>query len=313
MNDRELREQLRDGRVHNQYLLIGTEPLLIENAVKAIKDTLTVDESFDYDSFSISEASVDDIVSKLYLSPFASTRRLVVIKNLEELDAKELSAFADAINGVKTNNCAILVYITSKEYQRYNNYKRIANKFPHAKEITFIPDKKLIHRWIVAKIKKDNLNLSTSMIHYLEEEFGNDITGLKNEFDKIENYLHEAKSLNPDNMKDLARGLCDFNKYHLVDTFLNGKPETLACFEELSPYLRSYAEIVDALTRGIIYHIQRKEHVNEAVHASVKDILDEVINIDRKVKTSSFFVHLLLELLLLQRLRLFGKGPIHGS
>jgi DNA polymerase III delta subunit len=313
MNDRELREQLKDGRVHNQYLFIGTEPLLIENAVKAIKNTLKVDESFDYDSFSISETSVDDIVSKLYLSPFASTRRLVVIKNLEELDTKELGAFADAINVVRTNNCVILTYITSKEYQKYNNYKRIANKFPHAEDITFIPDKKLIHRWIVAKIKKDNLNLSTSMIHYLEEEFSNDITGLKNEFDKIENYLHEAKSLNPDSMKDLAQGLCDFNKYHLVDTFLDGKPETFACFEELRPYLRSYAEIVDALTRGILNHIQRKGNVNETVHASAKGILDEVTDIDRKVKTSSFFVHLLLELLILHRLRLYAKGAVHGS
>lgn len=312
MDDRELREQLKNGQVYNQYLLIGTEPLLIENAVRVVKDTLKVDESFDYDSFSISETSLDDVISKLYLSPFTSVRRLVVVKNLEELDTKELEIFADAICDSKTNNCVIMVYLISKEHQRYNKYKRIVTKFPRAQYVTFIPDKKLIHKWIIAKIKKDNLDFSTAMIHYLEEEFSNDITGLKNEFDKIENYLHEAKALNSDNMKDLAQGLCDFNKYHLVDTFLDGKPEALACFEELSPYVRSYAEIVDALTRGILYYIQRRGDVNQGINEFLEDILDEIIAIDRKVKTSSFFVHLLLELFLLQRLRLFRKRTIYG-
>jgi len=313
MNGRELRELLKNGKVYNQYLLIGTEPLLIDNAVRTIKDTLKVDVSFDYDVFYISEVPIEDVISKLYLSPFASERRLVVIKNLEELDSRELATFAEVLGDVQSNNCLVMIYTISKEYQRYDNYKRIVAKFPKAKYVTFIPDEKLIHKWIVAKIEKDNLDFSTSMIHYLEDEFGNDITGLKNEFEKIENYLAEAKTLDPESMKDLAKGLCDFNKYQLIDTFLEGKPETLACFEELSPYLRSYAEIVDALTRGLISYIQRKGSAKQSVSSALKDILAEVVTIDRKVKTSSYFVHLILELFLLQRLHLFRKGAGYGG
>lgn len=313
MTDRELRNALKKGEISNLYLLAGDEPLLIENAVKTIKDTLKVNESFDLETFSLSEAPIDNIISRLYIAPFTSERRLIIIKNLEEMHDNGLATFAETMSKVKTKNCIVMIYRIPKGKRRYNyKHKDIFGLFPNARCVTFTLDRQLIHKWILKKTKRDNLNLSTSMIHYLVDEFKNDITGLKNEFEKIENYLYEAKTLSPEGIKDLAKGMGDFSKYQLAEKFLEGKSDALERFEELKPYLSSYAEIVEALTRGLVRHLRAKKNNIECSNPCLKDILDEIIVIDRKIKRSSYFADLMLELFLLAKTNLFRKGVIYG-
>ncbi len=306
-----MQKLLDNDKIHNQYLLIGDEPLLIDKAVESIKKALKVNESFDYDTFVVSETAIEDIMSKLYITPFASKRRIVVVKNLEELDSNMLASFAETINSTTSQNCLIMTYRSKKDNRKTDAVnKKIVDLFEKAHYITFHPDKKRIRKWIASKIRRDNLNLSPSIITYLEDEFNNDITGLKNEFEKIENYLREAKTLDTDGVKDLAQGLCDFNKYQMVDTFLNGGRDTIRRFEELSPYLRSYAEIVYALTTALIYHTKRKRNAFE--QKTIANILDEISEIDRNIKRSSYFANLRLELFFLKNAPLFKKGAIYG-
>ena len=313
MKDSELRNLLKKGKISHQYLLIGDEPLLIENAVRDIRMVLKVDESFDLDTFIISEISIEDIMSKFYLTPFGSTQRLIVVKNLEEFDLRTLANFAKIINSTTSRNCLIMTYVMKKDERRPESLsKRLTELFKNAQCVVFQHDKARIRQWIMEKIRKENLNLSPSMIEYLEDEFAHDVTGLKNEFEKIENYLNEAKTLSTESIRDLAKGLCDFDKYRIVDTFLEGGKDTIEFFEELTPYIRSYAEIVDALTRGLIYYSQRKRNVFADNKAAIKPILDEIITIDRKVKRSSHFVNLMLELFFLRNAHLFRKGAIYG-
>lgn len=313
MTDRELRNALKKSDISDQYLLMSYEILLIDDAVKAIKNNLKVDESFDFESFSLSEAPIDNIISRLCIAPFASDRRLIILKNLEEMHEKDLTSFAEMISKVRTKNCVIMTFQLKKDKRRYNlTTEEIIKLFSNAKHVIFTHDRQRVHKWIINKNKRDNLNLSTSMIHYLEDEFKNDITGLKNEFEKIENYLYEAKTLSPEGIKDLAKGMGDFSKYQLAEKFLGGKSDALERFEELKPYLRSYAEIVEALTRGLVRHLRAKKNNIECSNQCIKDILDEIIVIDRKIKRSSYFADLMLELFLLEKTNLFRKGVIYG-
>lgn len=310
MTDSELRDLLKKGTIYNQYLLIGDEPLLIDNSITAIKDALKINESFDLDTYSIAETPVEEIVEKFYLFAFASSKRLLVVKNLEEIDNKELQHFAELINRSSSSNCIIMTYKIDKENKskKYDAvYKKIMSMFNNTRCVTFLEGKELIHKWIVKTINRRKLNLSSSIIHYLENEFKNDITGLKNEFEKIENYLCEAKQMGNKEIADLAKGLCDFDKYQMVNTFLQGRQESLSQFEELKPYLHSYAELVDALIRSLISQIRViKGDFNMA------DFLDEILRIDRKVKTSSYFSELFLELFLLKNYCLLKRGVGYG-
>lgn len=314
MNDKELRRLLKRGKISHRYLLLGDEPLLIENAVRDMRITLKVDESFDLDTFIASEAQIEDIMSKFYLTPFGSTQRLIVLKNLEELDSRTLANFAKIINSTTARNCLVMTYVVKKDERRPDSLNRkLTELFKNAQCVTFQYDRDKIREWITKRIERENLDLSPSMIEYLEDEFTHDVTGLKNEFAKIENYLHEAKTLSTESIKDLAKGLCDFDKYRIVDTFLEGRKNTLELYEELMPYIRSNAEIVDALTRGLINYCQRKRNIFAKDSASIQPILDEIITIDRKVKRSSHLANLMLELFFLRNAHFFRKGAIYGG
>lgn len=311
MTDRELREKLKQNKIASQYVLIGEEPLLIENAISAIKDTLNVEDGFDFESFSINEVPVNDIIAKLVTSPFLSARRMIIAKNLEELDKRELMQFAKTIAKISTQNCFIMTYRLDKHEKRQTGiWKNIGNLFPHAQCVMFESGKQHIHKWIVTKNKRDNLQLSPSTIHYLEEEFQNDITGLKNEFDKIENYLHEAKNLDGEAIRTLAKGLCDFNKYAVVDAYVKGNKNAFLLLEELKPYLNSCAEIVDALARSLLYFSQRLH--NENALQTVKTTLCDIVDIDHAVKRGSQFDYTMLELLFLKKDRMVKKGAKYG-
>jgi len=310
MKSGQFKESLKKGKVANQYLMIADEPLLIDNAIKLIKKALDINGPFDCDTFFASETPVEEIFQKLYLAPFSSAKRLIVVKNLEELNNKTLASFAEVINHATSQNCLVMTYVVDKDARRSARaQKKIEGLFTQTKPVFFKTDASLIHKWIASKIKRDNLKLTPSLVHYLEEEFNNDITGLKNEFDKIENYLHETGAMSTADIKDLAKGVCNFNKYHIANAFTKGRKDILELFEELRPYLRSYAEIVDALTRSFVFYVQR----NKTAKRSMVKLTDEVTQIDQQVKKSSNFVYLMLELFFLRNVNFFRKGAIYGG
>lgn len=312
MDDQDVRTSIKNGDIRSQYLLLGSEPLIMEKTIQSIEEQLDIDRSFDHDTFSLPETPIEDVLSKLYSVAFASPRRFIIARNMEELDQKSLVGFADAINRTRNENCLVMTYLLSKDEKKVKSIeKKLQELFSNAQCVTYRTDKDQVRTWIAAKVKKDHLPLSTVMMQYLEDQFNNDVTGLKNEFDKIENYLAETSSISHEHIQDLAKGLCDCNVYQMIDGFLKGKAQSIALFEELQPYLRDYREIVGALAWGIMNHAQ---HAYSVLHTgkTLRRILDEIAVLDRSVKAGSQFSTIRLELFFLRNAQVFRKGAVNG-
>jgi DNA polymerase III delta subunit len=313
MTQRQFNESLKKGEIRNHYVLLGYEPILIDRALNMIKETVKVQESFDFDRFSLPDTTVDDIAARLYLMPLNSKQRLVVVKNLEEVPQGELQDFADFARRNNSGNCLVLTYQIKKGMKYYNSVlKKMASVFPEAEVVLIMPERNEIRKWIQSKIRRDGLNLSQAMIDYLEEEFGNDITGLKNEFEKIENYLDEAGSIDAADMKNLAKGLCDYDRYRVVNTLLDGRSDALLEYEELQPYIASNAIMVDAFARGVVRRVRDKGKTIQASKTALKDVLGQLSVIDKKIKTSSIFSHLSMELFILHNAGTCRNGASYG-
>ncbi len=307
-----MRDLVKKGTVDDQYLLVGDEPLLFEHSIAAIRDALKVDQTFDLDAFFADDTEIEAIMERSCLFPFASARRLIIVKNIEKYERGDLKKFADAVNRAPAANCLVAVYLIDKAIgakKPHVSPKEVPSFFKRAQLVTYEEEKEKVHDKIMATIKRDKLEISPAIIKYLESEFKNDITGLKNEFDKIKNYLYEAKQVGMDEIKDLAVGLCDNGKYNLVNAFLEGRPETLSLFEELKPYIKHYAEIVDALVRGTLYAYK---DLNNTEPMTLRTILGQIQGIDRKMKTNTYFEDLHMELFFVQNLTLTRKGGVYG-
>ncbi len=313
MTRRQLEESLEKGEIRNQYLLVGKEPLLIDRALDAIKESLKVDESFDLDVFSLPDAELEEIMAKLFLMPFVSAQRLVVVRDLEEVLKSELDVFAETISNRNSSNCLVLTYELDRNSRTDKPMLgKLKAMFPKAEDVLCSADYGSVRRWIQSRVRRDNLNLGDSLVEYLEKEFSNDVTGLKNELDKIENYLYEAGNIDGSGMRDLAKGLCNLSKYQMVDAFMNGNSNTLQIFEELQPSVPASAVLVDALTRGIVFRARRKDGVTHRNRTALVDVVAQLAVIDRKVKTSSVFERLSMELFILRNAGVFKNGVLYG-
>jgi DNA polymerase III delta subunit len=309
MKSTTVRGKARNGEIHNQYIIVGTERFFADHKIQELKEKLKVDESFDLDTFYASESSIDEIFQKLYLTPFSSLRRLVVVRNLEDMDYAALERFATLINASTSHNCLAMTFTIAKDNARHaKTAKKLSKLFTEAHHITYEKKTAKIRSYITQRSARAHINLSELMLQYLEDEFSNDITGLENELGKIENYFAEAQTMELTNVQDLAKGLSDFSKYQVVNAFLDGRRETLQYYEELLPYLKSNAEMVYALTRGLLHLAQRSRRQSNVVI----EILTQMSEIDRKVKRGSHFGDLMLELLFLQYAPVFRKGALYG-
>lgn len=313
MKEKQLSESLKNGEIANQYLLVGSEPILIDRAVKTISGALGVNESFDMDRFALPEVAIEDIVAKLYLMPLVSKSRMLIVKNLEDVNERDLDEFAKIVNRHKSANCLVMTYVQKKNGKNHKDMeKKLTALFPTADYVDFKFARNEIKQWIRSKVERDNVNLDEEMMNYLEDEFSNDITGLKNEFEKIENYLAEVGSMDKDRMRDLAKGLCNFDRYQVVNAFLGGRPSVLSIFEEQLPYLSKGAMMVDSLTRGILRRARGKGDTLQARKTTLQAILNQLIAIDRKIKTSSIFIRLSMELFFLRNAGAFKNGASYG-
>lgn len=313
MTERQLNKSLAEGEIYNQYLLIGDEPILIERALTSIKEKIKVEESFDLDSFTLPDAGLDDIMAKLFLMPFGSDRRLVVVKGLEDSPDGEMEYFAKTVSSSKSNNCLVLIYRFDKDATgKKRTLIQLDKRFPNAEHVVLGTEQGMVRKWIQSAIRRDNLKLDNAMVTYLEKEFSNDVTALKHEFAKIKNYLHEAGDIDPDGMRDLAKGLCDLTKYQMVDSFMMGSPDALQVFEELQTTSPKGVMLVDALARGIVNRARRKDGVTHTNRTALVDVVARLAMIDRKVKTSSIFERLSMELFILQNAGAFRNGVRYG-
>src|SRR4030042_1628983 len=127
MRERDLREDLKKGNIKRKYLIVSSEPLLIDNLLKTIRETLNINDAFDYETYSISEVMIEDIIPKLFLTPLASKYRLIIIKNLEDLDLRSLPGIGKAIKDLQFANILIMTYRTEK--QSRDSIKRLSGSF----------------------------------------------------------------------------------------------------------------------------------------------------------------------------------------
>ncbi|MEO0185471.1 MAG: DNA polymerase III subunit delta [candidate division WOR-3 bacterium] len=309
MMEKEFKEQTRKKVLYNHYFLVSEESLLINNAINDIKQALNVDESFDFESCSVQEYEYPDLVNKILTAPFASSRRVVVLKNIEKESHNNLKEFALMLGRVPSSTCLVMVYQMDKKGRHGrggDDYKKILELFPDAHCVILSPDETTIHKWIVKKMESLGIRGCSDIVNYLKEEFSDDITGLKNEIQKIENYLFQAKQLGLGEVKEISRGLSDYDVYHMANDFFQHRHKAIEQFVELKPYIRTPAIVIDAMGRLLRNHALRSDD------KSFRYLAAELLRIDSRLKTGSDFVDTMLEIFIIKNLGVLSKGVIYG-
>jgi hypothetical protein len=98
----------------------------------------------------------------------------------------------------------------------------------------------------------------------------------------------------------------------VVNALLDGHSDALQKFEELQPYLVSNAVLVDAFTRGMVSRVRGRGKTIQVSKTALQDVLKQLTVIDKKIKTSSIFTRLSMELFILHNAGTFKNGASYG-
>jgi DNA polymerase-3 subunit delta len=297
--------------VHNHYLLLSDELLLVNNKIDELKKILKIDESFDLEVCSIQDYEYSEIINKILTPPFISQKRMLILKNLEKKNLKDLEEFAHILPRIPKFCCLITVYMIDKKRsarQKSESFNKLRELFPNARSVILMPDKTTVQRWIVKKLESLGLEDRHDIVDYLVEEFSDDVTGLKNEIQKIENYLYQTKQLGFSEAKDILGVLPEYDVYKVAKNFFQRHKETLRQLVSLLTYLRTPVILVDALGQTLSSYAR-----NANDEKIIRYLTGELLRIDSRLKTGSDFGDILLEILFIKNLLGVNKGAIYGK
>jgi len=175
--------QINKDSLAPAYLIYGEEKYLHDEIIDKIID-ISLDSGtrdFNFDLFYSSETSVDKIVNVARSFPMMAERRVVVVKNIQQLKANDLKHLANYVSRPSKTTCLILSLPERKKSGKwfttiFNSAFSINCRNLYDNEIP---------GWVVEYLKSKKLEIEKQAIQLLQAQVGNSLLNLVNELEKI--------------------------------------------------------------------------------------------------------------------------------
>jgi DNA polymerase-3 subunit delta len=195
---RKLQQRLESAAPATIYLLIGDEALLVQEAVALLKakavDPATMD--FNCDVFDASEVETDKVRDAVEMLPMMGTRRLVVLRGVDDLKDKEWDALYPLFDRPVESTTFVLT--AESLDKRKKSFKKLADVAVTV-ELKRPYDNQVID-WIDYLAYRLQLKVSREAAQLLRQFVGANLTELNNELVKLRDYLGERKNVEADDV-----------------------------------------------------------------------------------------------------------------
>jgi len=222
----DLRAELEAGRLRSSYLVVGTEPLLRDDALEAIRLAALADEpaDFDYerlDGESVSAAALLDAVGTL---PVLAPRRLVVLREPESARARQRGlgdALAEAVAGLKNRRDTVLVVLAEKVDGR----SRWVKAFGTAGVVRCDPPRRrnALTDFIAGEARRQGVALDSSAIALLADRTGPQLLMLRHEIAKAALFVEPGKTVRASHVAESASDVAEESIWDLTDAIGEGR------------------------------------------------------------------------------------------
>jgi DNA polymerase-3 subunit delta len=213
----ELLTQIGQGQIYPVYLFHGAEGLLMEEALKKLKESVLTPgfEDLNYHLFTGSSIRPPDIIQACQTLPFLSSKRLVVVRDIESMAGSEgLIAYLD-----HPSSSTCLVLVAGKADPKKRLFSVLVTK---GKEVIFFPlNDSQTRVWIKEISRSMGIALTVEAIAYLQERLGNDLYQLRNELEKLSLITEEPGPRDVEAIQAILTGERD----HTVFEWLNALRE----------------------------------------------------------------------------------------
>jgi len=265
--------ELKAGKILPVYLLYGEEEFPIKSILDQAVD-LVIDESakdFNFDVFYANEVDAPAIVNVAMSYPMMAERRLVVVKNLHQMQDSGLQLIASYCEKPSETTC---LFLTGQKLNGKNKHiKKIKSS-----AITF--ESKLLYdnqvpSWLTQYASEQGLSITPKAIALLQSNVGNSLKTLSVEIEKIKLNLAGKTEINEDDVENVVGVSREFNIFELNDAIAEHRFEQgLKILDRMLQLGESPIGILVMLTRHFFTIAKVKEM--KIAHLSKNEIASRV-------------------------------------
>lgn len=261
-------QEIEKGLKAPSYLLYAKDPYLLEEAVSAVKKTLSEEDLslnlniYDLDSPDTTP-SVEDIIISLKTVSFWGKRRYVFIKNLQEMSKKDLEKIKAYLDSPSPD--ALLIMLSKKKNETLKGPKAFSLDVREQDLPLFVKE----------KAKEKNIKIDDKTIDYLIGVVGPDIGLLSSEIEKLSTVGSET--ITTAIIKEVVEGSREYSIFDLTNALKYKNAEKVfriykALSESTEPYGLlgainwQYTQLMKSETKDSrrLYYRKAFELLNEA-------------------------------------------------
>ena len=343
LTENELKSQIKSCKLNNLYLLYGEEKYLISYYTNKLIDVAldgTIND-FNFKKFKASDISVDSLEEFIEVLPFLSSKKCVVVSDLEleKFNVTEIKKLKEIVSKIPETTVLIIsqsnIEANTYKSSKWNGFIKLIEKHGNTvnlKKLSRLSLEKQIINWA----KKLTLNISQNSIEKLIEYCGDDLLNLRSELEKLSAFADNGEITEDDiellvskkaeaNVFDLTKAVSQNNydrALKILHVLLEKKEEPVAILRLLSSNYIDLYRVKVAKNSGVptnqiaeLFDYKRKEFrltlaSKACENCSIKNLrkyISFLKEIDLKLKSSKDDNKILLEELLVKLSPQFSK------
>lgn len=329
-------KSIKKGQFSQVYLLYGTEAYLInETKQLLLQYALNEDElDFNFSQIDLEETPIETALEDVETLPFMGERRLVFMQNPFFLTSEKTKSKVE--HSVKRLEAyledpvpySIVVFIAP--YEKLDERKKITKEIK--RKATVLEAKKLheheLKIWVRDKINTAGIEMNDQAIDRLLELAGTNLMMLTNELDKMMLYVEGTNVITIDIVEKLVAKSLEQNIFSLVDSVLQRNlNNTMMIYHDLMRQNEEPIKILSVMAGQVrlMYQVKElsrqgysqqkiasvlkvhpfrvklaQEKTNQFQEQELLALINELADVDYKMKTGQGDKAITLELLLLK-------------
>lgn len=179
------------SQVEPVYYLYGEESYLLDRAVEALVKAAAPEgvNDFNYDGFYGKDVSIEQLCSAVETLPFMCKRRVVLVRDVQEMDIKQLEGLGDYLDNPSPSTCLILHAMTAQKSidgrsSIVKKLKKVAQSFEFK---AFYENE--VEQFLHKQASLRQMRITDAAAAHLVEAVGTSLAELDKALDKLDLYM----------------------------------------------------------------------------------------------------------------------------
>lgn len=217
MSIKQLHQELSRGMPAPVYLLYSTEDFLLYEALSAIREKCGDSSGFNFDVYDLKSPDdsipLERILDILNTMPFISSRRVVVILNIQKLAKKDVQKLEAYL--LNPSGSSLLVMLHTGAAPKLFS-PTLSGKL---KTIAVSVQEKELPLWIKERASQKKVRLSDRAVEYIISMAGTDLGMLSAEVEKLACFARpeEGRVIDVDDIKEIVYSGAEYSAFNLLD------------------------------------------------------------------------------------------------